>query len=153
MNSKEVKTYVGIVIEESIISDYGLILGREFSSDQLEYLRKYISGEHPLEIEKQMGLPPKEQAKLKKEVRELLMAGNDFEMVKRAFKHNVIPKEEYMDISIKEIALKKISDAISGGKIQGLEGLELFANIYELLLSFYHEIEYEQLLLKIDAKS
>ena len=147
MDEKDVKTY--IAIKKDLIMDHEGDSGIGLSWNQREYLKKYIDGQHPREIQKEMGLSPKEQARLKNEIKALLLADNDFEMVKLAFRHKVVQKEDYMEDGIKDIALKKIGEAVAEGKIIGVERLDLLANIFELLLSFHQEIEYNQLLLKL----
>ncbi|WP_422082483.1 hypothetical protein [Ulvibacterium sp.] len=123
-----------------------------FDDNQLEYIKLFVSGCHPTEIQKNMNLTSAQLTNLKSNIRYKLDASNDFEMIKRVFTYGILKREDYVEKEIKDIALRKAAEIIHSGMIQNSKGVDLYAEVYNALLSFYHELEYDELLLKMDIK-
>ena len=109
---KEPKTYIGKFFEKDLDKDISIFNDIELSNKQLHFLKSYISGLHPAEIEKELGISNQEFLVIKSEIMETVFASNDFEMVQRAFLFRLIDREDFMNDSLKEIALNRAALAV-----------------------------------------
>ena len=149
MKKKEVKTYIGRICDNDVDFKTPKYYDIELSDVQLLYLRSYVSGLHPVEIGKKLCLSNQKLLALKNGIKEIIFASNDFEMVQRAFLFKLIDRGEFMENSLKDIALKKAALVVSEEIFFNAKGIDRVSVIYNLLLSFYGEMEYEHLLLKL----
>ncbi|NER13044.1 hypothetical protein GWK08_06310 [Leptobacterium flavescens] len=123
--------------------------GVSFTNKQIEFLRLFASGYHMADIMRRMKCSTKSISYYKTLLKSKLNAANDFEIVRNAFRHNILKKEDFLDANVQEIALKSAMRIMSEGKIQISSGKELYETIFEALMSFYNELEYDELLLKM----
>lgn len=130
-----------ILIGEGEIVSYEVKDGVKFSGKELAFLGRYVKGMGVEEIGKELGCSLAKMTAIKKEVRKKLQSPNDFEMVRMAFEKGLVELEG-MNGRVKDIVFNKAVDIVKKKK-EGKD-LERFPVVFELLMSFYREVIFEE---------